>query len=297
MIKNKIASIMVTSTLMSACMSGCATNVSEKYAYADDWNIPNDIQEVSAVRELYAYSEETEHDISPLKEVVRESLKHYDFLDWEKFNRLSSVREVNITEDDLSSLSQEEIATISSYAAFYDDETDSIIICPAFFEFEDDGQRFYAIIHEIIHSLVSNNRHKADHLDEGVVDTLALKVVDDANIDCRPGYQIAILATEWLIAIFGEDEYYKAVHDGVAEQMIDNATRDGLGKKLNYAMILAHSKKFPSEELNVIYDILAHLANNTGKTAPAKDLLQKDVLLFSYAGIDIDTKYFEKLLK
>lgn len=302
--------LLIISVFMSACagfesaenINGNTTepiadnDVGEVYEYADKLEIPEDSLGVSVVRDLYMYSDEYEYDIAALKDVIREVLNGYGYLDWERFDRLSSTRTVNITEDDIPNLSQETLEISSGYAAFYDEETDSILICPAFFEYEED-QKKYTIVHEVVHSLVSKEQHKADHLDEGVVDTLALKVVNKLGIECTLGYQISILATEWLTAIFGEEQYFKAVREGVAEKLVNESTKEGLGEKLNYALILAHSEKNPSAELNVIYDILAHLAKNKGEMEKCRELLRKDDSLFSAVEISIDADYFEKLLE
>ena len=79
--------------------------------------------------------------------------------------------------------------------------------------------------------------------------------------------------------------------------MIDASTKDGMSKKLNLALALAHDGKELDTTVNVEFDILSHLARNEGKEKEAASLLKKDEALYASLGVKLDTKYFNKLLK
>jgi hypothetical protein len=118
----------------------------------------------------------------------------------------------------------------------------------------------------------------------------------------HPVYLGEMIATYWLIAIYGEDTVLKAVRNGTIDSLIDNATKPGMESKLSEALLVVHngasfSDKEVTEAVNVEFDILSHLARNQGKTTEVEPWLEYADVAYSSMGINMDTKYFEKNLE
>lgn len=296
----KIATIIVALFALFT-LAACGTE-STAYKYADQF----DLGEIESLEGLAQYVQKYETPevsdtdlefLESIKELVKENIAHSELLDWDKFDRLQTVHRLDIPVEDVENMSYEEIYIYSSYLAFYDETSDSVYLLPQFYAAEED-QKLYAMIHEVIHSLVDNRDDPDDNrLVEGAVDWLAYKLCNAVDIQATPAYQESIYCLRILMDIYGETETLRAVCEDRIVDLIDGSTEPGMTEKLSYALSIAHGgidgdKEKIRDAVYVELDIIAHAAKHEG--VDIGDWLDAAKALYASNGIELDVRYFKK---
>ena len=274
-------------------VSGCSSENETSYKYADKWEPSN--QETGGyepTEEFYSLSTSVNNkDVMAVKNAVQECFKELNF-DWENYEEVDKVNYVSPrSEEDLRKMSPEMAIMIYSYYAMYSDETKEIYLFPSFFDGGiDNNMQAHVVAHELIHALISTGHKNYSQLEEGVVDHYATVFMNSKGLNTEPTYFIENGVVEWLITVFGEDEIISATREGRLHQLIDGSTKPGMGEKLDAALSEIYNcqnLEEVSERLNVVYDILAHVANHVEdneKRSTLQRLLQEANYVFK--GID-----------
>lgn len=280
-------------------MTGCANKVD--YKYADNWK-PDDVKitRYECNDEFYAHAEDINTDVTPIKEMLSEYFKGKDF-DWDNFAKVKTMKNVTVKTEEIQDLSEDFLMMLNSYSAMYDDDTKEIYLFPFFFEGDTDAQ-LHALVHELIHALVSTGHENYTRLEEGLVDCYTCSFMEALGWTPQPVYLGEIIAINWLNSVFGEEEVLRATKNGEIGALVDQATKSGMEKKLSDAMIMVHNGfSFTDEEIteavNVEFDILSHVAQSQKKGDEANYWLQYANAAYGSIGINMDTKYFEDLLE
>ena len=288
--------VIVMIVTMTACSATSA------YKYADEWNVESIAETVSAMDYVKAYAKaeaSTNYGrlLDAVKKAVKDTISHSEYLDWEKFERLQNVYELNISESDVSTMSDEEIIVFSSYIAFYDEGSDNVYILPQFYAASDE-QKTYCLVHEVIHSLVPNRGDADDSMIvEGLVDWLAVQVCNELGFDITASYQGSILCVRMLADIYGEAEVVQAVCENRIVELIDGSTKVGMAEKLNISLYIAHGSGGATTEdikdaSNVEMDIISHAAKHQGRNI--NDWLDAIAQIYESNGIKLDISYFKQ---
>ncbi len=182
-----------------------------------------------------------------LKSLVEKSLKEVDYLDWEQFSKISEIRE-------FKTLPEEFYETTSFYAA----GSSMLVVCPKFFALESGDQKTYALIHELIHSLVGTGRAGEESsmnlFVEGVTDYFSSLVLGD-TLDYSLTYQNELYCLSWLMESCGPNNVAKAICDGTILDLVDDATRtEGSGAKLHNALAILDKSPERNEVKQAIMD-------------------------------------------
>ncbi len=256
--------------------------------------------------EIYEYNDEgiyqvgvdsNEYDdyLAKIKPMVKVALadRGFDisFVNWDEFDMIEKVK--IIPEDQIQTLSATDQTIVNSTSAFYHNET--IYLAPHFFE-EDDNNRLYTIIHELLHSIIPED--KSNQLNEGIVDYYACAITASKTI----GYPLEVVLISWMFDIYGEQRVFEAFTKNEQLELIDSSTETGMGKRLTLALLMnmndylgLKSYYSTTEILNVVADIMCHAAIKE-KNHNTKFL---DIIYNSSKTYDepIDYEYFSKLLK
>lgn len=290
-----VVMVIITLATLNAC------GVADDYKYADHWET-SDIQATEAIDYVKKYAKNTvsEDDLKTLeaaKELVKENIAHPEILDWDKFNQLQTVKQLDLKVEDIDNMSYEEIYIYQHYLAFYDGDSDSMYILPQFY-MADNDHKIYVFVHEIIHSLVDNRDDIDDgRLVEGMVDWLAARVCNDCGITVTPAYQEAILCLRMLTDIYGEEQVLQAICEDRIVGLIDGSTKPGMSEKLTYALAVAHddtnSTYVIREAIYAELDILAHAAKHEG--VDFGDWLDAITAIYHANGIELDIDYFKRI--
>jgi hypothetical protein len=181
--------------------------------------------------------------------------------------------------------------------ALYDREQNRIIIMPYYWDMPED-KKVRTITHELIHSLIaSGDKAKEGNIEEGLVDYLTQKVMQNLGINVDPTYFIEVLAVNWFNEMFGEQNLINSIRSGAIGEDFNALLKPGTWEKCNYALCeMRLTEESRKNKPNVIYDILAHAAVETGKQREALRLLEQDYIVLQRYGINIDCEYFCKLL-
>lgn len=298
--KKLVAGIIFLSLLVSFVgLVGCHNP--NDYKYADHWDT-SDIKVTEAVDYAKKYAKDTTSEdnlkiLEVAKELVKENIAHPEILDWDKFDQLQAVKELDLKAEDIDNMSYEEIYIYQHYLAFYDEDSDSMYVLPQFYTADND-HKIYVFIHEIIHSLVDNRDDVDDgRIVEGMVDWLAVKVCSDCGITVTPAYQEAILCLRMLMDIYGEDQTLQTICEDRITELIDDSTKPGMTEKLTYALAVAHNDTNSTyvirEAVYVELDILAHAAKHEG--VDLSDWLDAIATIYHANGIELDIDYFKKI--
>jgi len=297
--KKFIAGIMFLAILVSFIgLAGCDA---DNYKYADKWQTA-DIKTTEAIDYVKKYakpeaSEDSVKLLEAVKEMVKKNVAHPELLDWDKFDRLKTVKELDLKAEDVDKMSYEEIYIYQSYLAFYDEASDSMYILPQFYV-ADDNKKVYVFVHEVIHSLVDNRNDVDDgRLVEGMVDWLAAMVCNEVGITTVPSYQEAILALRMLMDIYGEEQTLQAICEDRIVELIDGSTKPGMTEKLSLALAVAHDdtndRGSIREAVYVWLDILAHAAKTEG--ADIDDWFDAIATIYHANGMELDVSYFKQI--
>ena len=280
-------------------IAGCSNK--DSYKYADSWKSNNILAEgYEPTEDFYRHAKEADNaELASTKKIISEYYKEYD-LDWGNFAGVNTIKEVDIsTAKDAEDVSFRTLAMVSSYYSMYDDDTKEIYLFPAYFRV-DNEQRMHALVHELMHALISTNHRNYGRLEEGVVDLYTSHFMRATGQNPRPSYIAELNVANWLVAVFGEEEVLGATREGRIESLVDKATKPGMGEKLNMALQAfsdAENVGEATEVANVVYDILTHLAINESKAEDVIPLLEYAESNYAGIGVNIDTAYFKKLLE
>ncbi len=296
-ITNAIIILLVIMMTMTACSSSTSA-----YKYADEWDVEAIAETVDAMDYVEAYAKpeaSTDYDglLGAVKNAIKTTIPHSELLDWEKFEKLQNVYELDISESDVSTMSAEEIVIFSSYIAFYDEDSDSVYILPQFYA-ATDAQKTYCLIHEVIHSLVPNRSDSDDSmLVEGLVDWLAIQVCSELGLNATASYQESVLCVRMLAEIYGEEEVVRAICEDRIVDLIDGSTEAGMAEKLNISLYIAHGGggatiEGAKEASNVEMDIISHAAKHEGVNI--NDWLDAIAQSYEANGIKLDINYFKQ---
>lgn len=269
------------------------------YRYADSWNVEN-AQSVDAMVSIKKHikPDASKYDavLKDAKKLIKESISYPELLDWEKFDQLQTVKELdfnNITTD----MPYEDAYIISSYFAFYDEDTDCCYILPQFYT-ADAEKRLYVLMHEVTHSLVDNRDDMDDYqIVEGAVDWLASMVCTELGLSIVPSYQESIICLRVLMDIYGKDRILRAICEDNVVDLIDGSTKPGMTEKLSNALSIAHTTSSSVEDVRkAVYaelDILAHAAKQ--EDIDISDWFDYIADVYEGVGIKIDVRYFKRI--
>ena len=282
-------------------MTACSSTTSA-YKYADEWDVDAIAETVNAMDYVKAYAKadaSTNYDglLDTVKNAIKTTIPHSEYLDWEKFGKLQNVYELDISESDVSTMSAEEVVIFSSYIAFYDEDSNNVYILPQFYV-TSDAQKAYCLIHEVIHSLVPNRNDADDSMIvEGLVDWLTIQICDELGLDVIASYQESVLCVRMLADIYGEEEVIQAICENRIIDLIDGSTEAGMAEKLNISLYIAHGNgnatiKDVKEASNVEMDIISHAAKHEGVNI--NDWLDAIAQIYESNGIKLDINYFKK---
>ena len=179
----------------------------------------------------------------------------------------------------------------------YDDDTKEVYLFPLYFECSEDLKR-HALAHELIHALISTDHKNYGRLEEGVVDLYTNFFMKKSGYTPQPAYIAELNVTNWLVVVFGETEVIRATREGNLHSLIDEASKAGMGAKLDAALSAFYQSedlKTLTEIANVIYDILVHLANQS-KAENMMPLLEFAKTNYASIGVDLDMQYLKNFL-
>lgn len=282
--------------ICALALSACSDH---GYKYAGCFNVEKEfnIRVVDADEQLLKKYGTITHDYDSMlekaKHNIKEKLSAYRFLDWEKLKDTKTIKRITVPEGE--ELSDDEKLVFESTPCLNKDG--EIGIFP-FFEKQDEKYQFNSLTHELLHSLITNyeGETRIDNLDEGVIDYYTLIVTGDAS---AVSYPLEYAAASWLVYVFGDESILKADRAREIEDIIDEASEEGMGKKLNYslAIINTRSKAVDVKRLmNVQVDILCHVSVAKDKKDVDKNINLYDLLCVNLTGEHLDTGYFDKLL-
>lgn len=206
-----------------------------------------------------------------LKEMIKEALGEYDFLDWEQFENVSEIREFkdpNLAGD------------FADKTAFYATGSGIIVVCPNFFSIKEGDQQTYTLTHELIHSLVGVGKVGAEDtmclFMEGVTDYLANLVLFDTGLEYSLNYQNELYCISWLMALYGNNEITKTICGGEIINFVNEQVGNtDAGTILHNSLLVLDKSKDREDVKNAILNELDILRTISGSNIEVREKFTK----------------------
>lgn len=270
-----------------------------EYKYASQWNINSTfvIAEPLVDGPIYQNEELTKELNTCKKMVYSTNLKeHYPELAWDKFDTVSIGYYSSNPE------MQGNFIVLGEYRR----DKNLIILTPYILQEDDLIDKYYTIIHELMHALFSNAQSNFQ-LQEGIADYFAYNISRQNGFSRFPSYNEEIRFFLLLCNIWGTKECIDMVLDDTLNQNIDKLTVEGSGKKFetllyyirnisNSSLLETINKPINKYDLIIMaQDIICHATRNYVKGI--KDCDKRDAILkYCRDSLIISDDYFLEML-
>ena len=257
---DRVKKVLILTIIVAFCLTGCAEKAN--YNHLKQVNV-NELEEQTIIHEGLTDT------LPTLKEWIwNSSLKEKNYLDWASLEKIATVREFKNAE-----LAED----FAEATAFYVMNTDTMVVCPNFFQIESGGQRTYSLTHELMHSLVGVGQSGAEKsmnlFVEGITDHLTYVVLGD-TLEYELNYRNEVYCISWLMSFYGFDTIAESICNGEILDFIDEKSETGNGSKLHEDLAtIDHSTDMKEVKQAILseIEILTMLCENS----PNADMVQE----------------------
>ena len=233
----KIAYLLVC-MIFIACLVGCGQ---QKQTLAEQPSEYNQLHRIESgeLEQNTVINEGLTELLPDLKDLIRDSLRNMDYLDWAQFESLFEIREFK---------KPELAGDFAETTAFYATGSHAIVVCPKFFDVGDGDQQTYVLAHEAVHALVGvgkNGEESSVNLFvEGITDYLVDSMLTGTNLKYSLTYQNELYCIHWLVALYGTDQITEIIYSGeIIDFVNEQSGKDNAGTMLHNALAtLDHSR-------------------------------------------------------
>lgn len=292
--KKTIAIVILAALLLTFFISGCSSRSHYKYADNNRFELYTSLVDDEFWAYVYEHSEEA--DVGDLVGLIGR-ISERDFsnlnMDWEKMQG-ATVKKLIPSVEELEVAPRSILFGMQYYSALYNKDTGEVYLFPEYF-IASEKKRLQFLTHELMHAGLSSQ--EGSQIEEGLADYFTSLFMKNVGYPMEEtSYPNEMTVATWLVTLFGEEKVVTAVHEGNIGELIDSATKHGMGDKLERALVTMYQER-QNICMNVVYDILCHATVNTGKSyADVGGLLNYARDICKLNSVDFDYYYFKKVL-